>query len=449
MRQKEVQFQTGYKIGDETLFSRYAFLGDRVGVGKTLMVLGHISQMATRPLTHPVSLSNLNLSSTPAFFSIKPEPTPEHLFDTLVVVSHTIYRQWQDSITNQTTLKAHFLKTLRDLDKDSLVNSLESSHLTLITNNLLPSFLINMRAREVKPTWRRIFYDEADSIKIPSTCLRPASHMTWYVSATYTNLLLANTYYHSYVIRQLPQSFLETLDKEVQEIIQNHVNNHPTVSFFRTQSFAFFQEHIKTQHPLRGYLVIRSTDDFLNSSVQLPPLHQQIIRCDTPLSQRVLESVVPPETESMLHAGDISGALQSLGVSTHTPLTLVAAVTEMKQKEVERLKRLLAFKSEETYSSPQARTQALTTLQEKITRIEKQIEGIEKRVEQASKEACAVCFDAPSSPVMTPCCSKIFCGGCILSWMLRTSACPLCRAQFHRRRRGRAVRHRYCAGCGQ
>jgi len=395
------------------------------------MVLGHISQMATRPLTHPVSLSNLNPASTSACFSITPSTESPNLFDTLIVVPHTIYRQWQDSIESQTTLKTHYLKSLRDLDKDSLIKTLESSHLTLVSNNLLSPFLHNLRAREIKPVWRRIIYDEADSVKIPSSCLRPEAHMTWYVSATYTNLLLANTYYHSYIIRQLPQVFLETLDKELQELVQTHVNNHPTISFFRTQSYAFFQEHLKSQHPLRGYLVIRSTEDFLNKSVQLPPLHQQIIRCQTPLSQRVLESVISPEAETMLHAGDISGALQSLGVSTHSPLTLVAAVSDMKVKELERLKRLIAFKAEETYASAQAKEQALHALQDKITKLEQQIEGITHRVEQASKEACAVCFDAPSSPVMTPCCSKIFCGGCILAWMVRTTACPLCRAQFH------------------
>ena len=71
MRKKEGELQTGYKIAGETLFSKYAILGDRVGVGKTLMVLGHISQMATHPLTNTISLSNLNPASTSAFFSLK------------------------------------------------------------------------------------------------------------------------------------------------------------------------------------------------------------------------------------------------------------------------------------------------------------------------------------------------------------------------------------------
>ena len=133
----------------------------------------------------------------------------------------------------------------------------------------------------------------------------------------------------------------------------------------------------------------------------------------------------------MIHAGDIQGAIQTLGVSTHTPLTIVGAVTEYRTKELERLKRLLAFKQNETYANPAVAITAIALLQDKITRLEQQIEGIKERVEQASKEACSVCFDAPTTPLLTPCCAKMFCADCILRWMTKITACPLCRTTFH------------------
>ena len=55
MRTKELAFQTGYQTSRETLYSKYAIFGDRAGVGKTLTVLSHISQMSTYPLNDLVS----------------------------------------------------------------------------------------------------------------------------------------------------------------------------------------------------------------------------------------------------------------------------------------------------------------------------------------------------------------------------------------------------------
>jgi SNF2 family DNA or RNA helicase len=434
MREKELGLRTGWKVPgtEETLFSRYAYLGDRVGVGKTLMVLGHISQMATQPLRPQPILSNLHPSSTAACFSIAPHSTSTHVYDSLIVVPHTIYKQWQDTIENQTTLKAHFLKSQRDLDKENLLTSLQSSHCVLISNTLLQSFLVNLEARTPNETtrWRRVFFDEADSIKISGGCPTPIANITWYVTASYSNMLCINNYYHSYLIRQLPPPFIQSLDPELQEILQLHIDTHPTVTFFRVTSPNYFQD-IKSTHPLRAHLVIRSSKTFLDNSIQLPTLHQTIIRCQTPMQQQLLDQVMPPETETLLHAGDISGALQSLGVSSHTPLTIIDAVTEFRKRELDRLRRVYQFKENETYSNPQAKETALALLQYKIKTAELHLESLQKRIEEATKESCSICFDAPTEPVLVPCCSKMFCGSCILSWMTRTPACPLCRTSFH------------------
>ena len=148
MREKEIGLRAGFHIPltDQTIFSQYAFLGDRVGVGKTFMVLGHISQMAREPLRPPNPMSNLHPQSTAACFSIMPQKLSPNLYDSLVIVPHTIYRQWQDTITKHTNLKVLFLKTQKDLDKDSFISSLQGSHLTLISNTLLPIFMNSLAA---------------------------------------------------------------------------------------------------------------------------------------------------------------------------------------------------------------------------------------------------------------------------------------------------------------
>jgi len=429
MKEKEIALRTGYQVpgSQETLFSQYAFLGDRTGVGKTFMVLGHISQMSLEPLRPAHAMSNLHPHSTSSCFSIYPQ-IETNLYDSLVVVPHTIYRQWQDTI-KKTSLKVVFLKTYRDLDKDSLITNLESSHLTLISNTLLPLFMNSMRARNLTPTWRRIFYDEADTIKISSTVEPPQAIMTWYITASYNNLLFTNHYYHSYAVRQLPQPFIEALHPKLKHMLESYIENHPAVTFFKTQSHGFFASRIKSLHPLRSSLVVVNSDEFLDTSVSLPPLISQVIRCETPISQRIVQHAISSDVESMLNAGDIQGALQSLGISSHTNVTIVDAVCETKVKEKERLERLLAFKEQETYATTQAKEAAIKALVEKIDRVKEQIKDIKARIE--SNDSCSICFDTQENPVITPCCSKIFCANCILPWMSVNMACPLCRVSFH------------------
>ena len=431
MKEKEILLRNGLKIPEtnEILFSKYAFLGDRVGVGKTFIILGHISQMSTEPLGNHIQMSNLHPLSTSACFSLGAQTIPAVLYDSLIVVPHTIFRQWQETIRSHTTLRVHFMKTLKDLDKDSFLTDLEQSHATIISNTLLPSFMRSLRTRNILPTWRRVIYDEADTIKLSSLIERPQAFIIWYVTASFNNLLFSNEYYHTYMLRKLPQEFIESLHPKIQTVLQAQIANHPSIHFFRTQSNSYFMDMIKSHHPLRSHLVVLNSDEFLDASISLPPLHNQNIICETPYSQQLVQHVISSEVEGMLNAGDIQGALQTLGISSHTNVTIVDAVCEGKKKEVERLERLLVFKREETYATPQAKETALKALEDKISRIKEQIQGIQERIQ--SNEACSICFNTQTNPLLTPCCSKIFCANCILAWMTRTLACPLCRASFH------------------
>ena len=61
---------------------------------------------------------------------------------------------------------------------------------------------------------------------------------------------------------------------------------------------------------------------------------------------------------------------------------------------------------------------------------EEAIKTIQERIEGFKEEVCPICYDAPSEPMVTPCCSRIFCGQCILSCRARSAACPMCRTEY-------------------
>ena len=76
----------------EHVFSNYAILGDSVGVGKSLMVLGHISRMNMIP---PLTQYNtIHRSSSSNFFNIKKKKISDlSEAGCLLVVQHTLFRQ--------------------------------------------------------------------------------------------------------------------------------------------------------------------------------------------------------------------------------------------------------------------------------------------------------------------------------------------------------------------
>lgn len=399
MKTYEESLRYGMPIqGHGTLFSKFAFLGDTTGTGKTLTTLGHISQLALAPL-HPVltPMSNLHPESTSACFSVlPPAPTPpadNHLFDTLIVVPFTLYRQWQTAITTHTSLKACFLNQQRDVDKDDLPASISAAHITLISNTLLASFLVNLR-HVCTPAWRRVFYDDADTTKLPSI-IPPQAHFTWLITSRFENFLFSNQTYSSHVLRQLPDTFIETLHSELQAYIRSYTQNHPSVTTFHVQSQGYFQNILQNHHPLRARLVIRSSSAAAAQSSALPPLQETTILCETPTPFAIVSAGLPQPVEAALHAGDIQAALTLLNVPSHTPLTLVQAVLEFHQQKAPH-----------------------------------HVAALQARLEQVSKDSCSVCFESPSNPCITPCCSRVFCGGCILQWLKRSTQCPLCRNPF-------------------
>jgi len=356
MKRLETAAQSGLLIGNERIFSSYGILGERAGTGKTLTMLAHISQMTS---VHPHTYNRLN-SSTPSFFSLH---SVESTLNTLLVVPHSLYHQWQAEI-QKTTLSCTFLRSLKDID--DCLTGVHSSHLTLVSNTLLQALthlLLNTNS-----TWERIVYDEADMIRIPSACIPLQAKMTWLITSRYKNILHANQQIHSHVVKQLPPEFIETLSNPVKGFIVDTLKQHPTLTLFRTASEVFFNTFTKNTHPLRGYYVVKTEETFLKESLSLPEAVLTTIQCRS----------ANPRTIELLDSGKIE--------------------------------------------------EAVLSIHPKIITMESLIHGSDvNRVERLQTKACAICYDSAEVPCVTPCCTNIFCGRCIVTWITIKNSCPLCK----------------------
>jgi hypothetical protein len=423
----EHKFRTGYDLSGEVFFSRFGVLGDSVGVGKSLMVLGHISRMKQEPpltvFQELIQTSNRNMYSF-----IQKQNSDISNCPALIIVPHTLFRQWQDYIQLQTTLKPCLVKSKRMLTDGSILRKLTESDLVLISNTLLGQFL---ELCNDQIWFSRTYIDEADSIHISSTKPFPPTSFIWFITATWQNILFENDRVwlsQGSVQRITAAPGFSTLDTTFQaDMLNAFMTGRGFFTRFAARSPLYFKDYLRSQHPNRTNVVVKCHDSFLEQSVSLPPLFTQIIQCEPSISQRIISSAISPNIQNLLNAGDTEAALTALGVPTESPLSLIQAVTENRMKELDRLEKTYEFKSKMEYSSPLQKEQALTNLQSKITSLKEQIESIRQRIENYKKEICAICFDEPTGPILTPCCSRIFCASCILMSLSRMANCPMCR----------------------
>ena len=430
MENKEQQLLKGLDCSGEILYSSYGILGDSVGVGKSLMVMGHIARLKTIP---PLESSySMGRNSTDKVFSLKHNYfTDLSEANCLVIVPHTLFRQWADYIKKQSNLKGLLLDKKNSLKTDTFLQDVMASDVVLVSNTLYKEFSVWQRDNDIR--WKRVFVDEADTIHMVNGYPKPEARFTWFITASWMNILFSNetlyihkTSLHTNVFGDnAPYSFLKPHFDEM----YRSTRPYDYVRYNMT-SYNFFRDLVNHDHILRGNLVIRCNDTFIQESISLPPLTRINILCRIPITQRIVSQAIPADIQQLLHGGDVTGAIQALGVKAEDTTSLIDAVTKNLQKELIRLKATYEFKAALEYATPQSKETALSSLATKMKEKEEAIKNIQERIDGFKDEMCPICYDDPAEPIITPCCSRIFCGKCILLCYTRNPTCALCRTPF-------------------
>jgi SNF2 family DNA or RNA helicase len=431
MKDKENELNQGKDISGSRLFSNFGILGDGVGVGKSLMILGHISNLKRFDTLRNAKILTDNGNSN--LYSIEEKDLYKDCSNAgcLIVVPHTLYKQWEKYIETQTKLSFYGVKTKAYLEKEKYEKGqLLTKDIVLVSNTLYGKLQAVMDHERV--SWKRVFFDEADTLSISSTQSLPRTKFVWLISASWPNLLFPNT---TLYFSQNNMTFFQNGNFDPQLV--NHINSwrhrdYPgyiwVQQHYHMVSLPFFKSYIVNNNRHRGHLVVRCRDSFIQESISLPPLYTHTIMCRPSVAHRVVAHAISADVRQLLHAGDYTGALEQLGVKSEDSITLVQAVTENRIKELDRLQKTYDFKNSIEYSSPQAKEHALNHLRQKIDGLKDQIKNLRERIENYKEEICPICFDEPQSAVITNCCHRIFCAACILTSLTRANTCPLCRA---------------------
>jgi hypothetical protein len=287
-------------------------------------------------------------------------------------------------------------------------------------------------------SWSRVFVDEVDTIHVPGTQPTPNGRFTWFISASWQNFLLEGMYIRPALLAVFlasPGVYCPQLGQWLREEIGCNGQEGDLImgqtSHMRCRSqkwlYNFFSDHV-----LRGMTLLHCAPHFLEESRSMPPITYTQILCAQPAYLRAVNGIVSASVQNMLHGGNIEGALAELGVPADTPMNVLEAVSQFREKELDRLHKTLQFKESIEYATPQAKEQAIETLKAKIRSVEEQLRTIKERLSTTQQQECPVCYEDPTqnSGTVTPCCHRIFCGACILKSLSRQMNCPMCRASL-------------------
>jgi len=452
MAEREKQSIQGIPYENTVTYTNYGVLGDEVGTGKSLTVLSYIATL--KHTAHPTQVRNiLYPKSNRHLFTVYKREYTRPSNASLIIVPHIIYRQWQEYCKIHTTLSVFYVKSQKILHpmtaqnptaedteeqktaftaaREAFLKQCMESDIVLVSNTLYNDLQTIAKVNNIQ--WKRIFVDEVDSIYISGGSLKLDAPFVWFISATWPNFV-----FDGYCVRPSlmdvytinSEQFTETLGVWLQEEIgADQSSSVGRITWLRSRSSRWLED-FRSDHSLRAITVLRCSKEFLQISRQMPPILDTIIYCEQPITHRALQGVVSTAVQFMLHAGNIEGALQELGVSKDTSMNLVEAVTLEREKELDRLKKTLQFKQTMDYATPLAKEAALSSLQAKIHSVEEQLKTFRERLLNIQVEECPICYENPNdhSGTLTPCCHRIFCGECILQSLSRAMTCPMCRA---------------------
>ena len=404
--------------------TQFGIIGDIVGSGKTLSVLSIIC-------SEPVLQISQNKSvRTCGMMTITTQVQPEEVYIpyNIIVVPHTITSQWENALDKYCTLKYICVKNKKtyerfceEFDKDE-----DNDYYIILISSTKYRDLCGLSLKKwnsYKFKYSRIFFDEADTLKIPA-CDKIQTSFVWFITSTYLNLVFprGQRIYTNQSQTRFSLTYESSYNTNIVDpcrFTYRYCNGLNHNGFIRNTMNALLDDDIK-------YITLKNDDEFVKSSFRLPELVMEIIKCKTPFSLSVLNNNVAPEIIEHINGGDIKGAIELLNCTKVSEKNLIQGATEELTKQLENKKIEFDMKSQMTYSSEKAKKESLSKIKIAIMNIEKKINSIKEKLQDSN--TCTICYDDLSNDTITPCCNSKFCFECISTWLMGgNNTCPFCR----------------------
>lgn len=339
---------------------------------------------------------------------------------TLIVVPHSICKQWEEYIQEKTSFS--YIKINSKKLIDSFDCNASNHEIVLISSSMYNEFIMKANVDDVR--WNRVIFDEADTINIPS-CIKPETNFTWFVTSSLQNLMFVNGYYYQVT----PYSSLINSPYSRMNTATRHFVNGIKRSGYIKDVFRNLGPN--SDHILSS-IIVKNEDTFVQNSFQLEEPTREYIHCTNPVYMSIIDSVVNRQVLERLNAGDKTGAIEAMGCNVNTLSNIVDLVSEDIKQRLNNRESELSYVNSLTYSRVSDREQQakrIKDIEEDISKLKEKMKDIEDKFNFYKNDLCPICMDTLDDPVacMT-CCNNMFCVRCITECVKHKQSCPMCRA---------------------
>lgn len=375
-----------------------AILGDKVGSGKTLMIITLLT------INKKVIERYIELGGT-RFFSLKLKPTSPLIKSNLIIVPHKLLLQWKDAIQKYSpSLKVMSIGSNKEIDAvrrviTEIKKNWKNEEFEMIREELIISKFNNIdiiligetmykRFHKISDNYRfnRILIDEADTIKLPRD-LNCQFNFLWLITGT------------------------------------------PSGLFYNYKSFIGKIFKAETFYPYSNF-VIKNDDSFIEQSIKLPHPKRFKIKCITPRELEIIKDLIPPSILHMINAGNSDQAIRSLNCNIDTNENILQVITKNLQDSINNRKIELEAEKKKHYpiNLQKEHEQKIKFIENQIEKLIAKFEDIKNKIYQLNDTNCPVCMGEFVNPVIVNCCKNMFCFDCLAVSMgeLKNNKCPYC-----------------------
>ena len=403
------------------LKTKFGIIGDVVGSGKTLTILGLIATKVKIENRLPTAESNglVNYYET----RINEMNVRKN---NIIVVPHTIMAQWEETIVKYTTFSYITISNKKTLQKfidiyDNNEKFQELNHdIILVSSTRIRDFImLKLKNFDSLNTFSRYIFDEADALKIPSSIYTNSSFV-WFVTSSYKTLMnpKGDLYW-----RNQSGEYSEYYSSQ-----RGFIYSTPRMGGLANPGFIKNMMVTISHLPsfYKKYLVLKNKDSYVQEAFKLEDYLLRTIKCKTPYYLNILGQNVSNSIIQHINAGDIKGAIDSIDCKKFNEKELIQGITHDYEKRLENLQIDYEANQKKTYSTPEAKKESLKKIMGKIISLKNKISSIKEKLTESTM--CSICYDEIENTSVAPCCNTKYCFKCISTWLAQNKNCPFCRS---------------------
>lgn len=387
--------------------TRFGIIADKTGSGKSMVILSLLNNSITQSQENQEIIKSFGLTKGTLFI----RDSSRVINTSLLVIPHNLVHQWNTYVASYSdSLRSTMVCNKKTFEKLESMDDLQQLDLIIVTSKYFPRIAQIVKDSHYKLA--RIIYDEIDSMSF-STCDVKAC-FTWYVTASYLNLLYPKGY--------------GRWDRNIQRYVSISEGIQCT-GYVKNLFYSLMAENGNASS-LGNLVIAKNMDAFVDASFQLPEIIHKVVRCKTPRSINILSGIVDRNIIECLNSDNVAAAIEYINpAQKSTEENIITLLLAKYTRNINNIDTMLEYVTNRMqYDNETQRTHEIARLTKNKDEFVSKVKSITARIKETN--TCCICYDDIQTKTVMNCCSNAFCFKCVTLWMNQSSTCPLCKTRI-------------------